>query len=68
MKEVEKRDEEDWALKDVVFIEDVKTVPVGKVLKVCGVTISIAFCPNVRMYLYAGANKRPHPSELILPS
>jgi hypothetical protein len=32
--EVEKKDEEEWALKDVVFIEDVKTIPIGKVLKV----------------------------------
>ena len=39
VKEVqEKKDEEEWPLKDVVFIEDIKTVPVGKVLKVseCG--------------------------------
>lgn len=35
VKEVEKKDEEEWPLKDVVFIEDIKTVPVGKVLKVC---------------------------------
>ena len=35
VKEVlEKRDEEEWPLKDVIFVEDVKTVPVGKVLKV----------------------------------
>lgn len=32
--EPEKKDEEEWPLKDVVFIEDIKTVPVGKVLKV----------------------------------
>jgi len=32
--EVEKKDEEEWPMKDVVFIEDVKTVPIGKVLKV----------------------------------
>jgi len=32
--DVEKKDEEEWPLKDVVFIEDVKTVPIGKVLKV----------------------------------
>jgi len=31
---VEKKDEEEWLMKDVVFIEDVKTVPIGKVLKV----------------------------------
>jgi len=34
-KEIEKqRDEETWPLKDVIFVEDIKTVPVGKVLKV----------------------------------
>ena len=31
---MEKKDEEEWPLKDVVFFEDVKTVPIGKVLKV----------------------------------
>jgi hypothetical protein len=34
IKEFEKKDEENWALKNVVFVEDVKTVPVGKVIKV----------------------------------
>jgi E3 ubiquitin-protein ligase EDD1 len=28
--DVEKKDEEEWPLKDVIFVEDVKTVPVGK--------------------------------------
>lgn len=28
--ETEKKDEEEWQLKDVVFVEDVKSVPVGK--------------------------------------
>ena len=28
--EPERKDEEDWPLKDVVFVEDVKTVPIGK--------------------------------------
>ena len=38
-KEIEKqRDEESWALKNVIFVEDIKTVPVGKVLKVCLLT------------------------------
>ena len=31
----DKKDEEEWCLKDVIFVEDVKTVPLGKVLKVC---------------------------------
>lgn len=38
-----KKDEEEWPLKDVVFIEDVKTVPVGKVLKVDGAYAVIKF-------------------------
>ena len=31
---VEKKDEEDWPLSDVVFVEDVRSVPLGKVIKV----------------------------------
>lgn len=27
--ESDRKDEEDWQLKDVVFVEDVKTVPIG---------------------------------------
>ncbi len=34
MKEIERKDEEEWALKDVVFVEDNKVLPVGKVIKV----------------------------------
>jgi len=34
VKEVEKKDEEEWSLKDVIFTEDIRTVPVGRVLKV----------------------------------
>lgn len=30
--ESERKDEEDWQLKDVVFVEDVKTVPIGMIL------------------------------------
>jgi len=29
--ESERKDEEDWQLKDVVFVEDVKTVPIGMI-------------------------------------
>jgi len=35
----EKEDEELWDLKDVIFIEDVRSVPVGKVVKVCSIII-----------------------------
>ena len=34
VKEIERKDEEEWSLKDVVFVEDSKTLPVGKVIKV----------------------------------
>ena len=34
VKEVEKKDEGEWPLSEVVFVEDVKTVSVGKVLMV----------------------------------
>lgn len=34
---MEKKDEENWPLKNVIFVEDIKTVPIGKVLKVSGV-------------------------------
>jgi len=32
--EMERKDEEEWPMKDVVLVEDVRTVPIGKVLKV----------------------------------
>lgn len=30
--ENEKKDEEDWPLKDVIFVEDVKNFPVGELI------------------------------------
>lgn len=38
-----KKDEEFWNLKDVVFVEDVRSVPVGKVLKVDGQFVAVRF-------------------------
>lgn len=29
--ESDRKDEEDWQLKDVVFVEDVKTAPIGTI-------------------------------------
>nr|XP_006821041.1 PREDICTED: LOW QUALITY PROTEIN: E3 ubiquitin-protein ligase UBR5-like [Saccoglossus kowalevskii] len=44
IKEVnDKSDEENWPLKDVVFVEDVKNAPVGKVLKVDGEYAAVRF-------------------------
>ncbi|XP_011879183.1 PREDICTED: E3 ubiquitin-protein ligase UBR5 isoform X1 [Vollenhovia emeryi] len=39
----DRKDEEDWQLKDVVFVEDVKTVPIGKVIKVDGCYVAVKF-------------------------
>lgn len=41
MKDFEKKDEENWPLKNVIFVEDVKTVPMGKVVKVRRASISV---------------------------
>lgn len=38
-----KKDEEFWNLKDVVFVEDVRSVPVGRVLKVDGQFAAVRF-------------------------
>lgn len=42
----QKKDEEVWLLRDVVFVEDVRSVPIGKVLKVDGAYAAVKF-PNV---------------------
>jgi E3 ubiquitin-protein ligase EDD1 len=39
-------DEEEWVLKDVIFIEDVKNVPIGRVLKVDGAYAAVRFPSN----------------------
>ena len=41
--ELERKDEEDWHLRDVVFVEDVKTLPIGKVIKVDGCYVAVKF-------------------------
>ncbi|XP_053600812.1 E3 ubiquitin-protein ligase UBR5 [Plodia interpunctella] len=38
-----KRDEEEWPLKEVLFLEDVKSVPLGRVLKVDGAYAAVRF-------------------------
>ncbi|KAK7885986.1 hypothetical protein WMY93_025607 [Mugilogobius chulae] len=42
-KEEEKVNEEQWSLREVVFVEDIKNVPVGKVLKVDGAYVAVKF-------------------------
>ena len=39
-------DEEEWKLKDVIFIEDIKNVPFGRVLKVDGAYAAVRFPSN----------------------
>ena len=41
--EVERIDEEEWPLQDVIFVEDSKNIPVGKVLKVDGPYCAVRF-------------------------
>ncbi|XP_078331394.1 E3 ubiquitin-protein ligase UBR5-like isoform X2 [Crassostrea virginica] len=43
LKDLEKKDEENWPLKNVIFVEDVKTVPMGKVVKVDGAYAVVKF-------------------------
>ncbi|XP_014221919.1 E3 ubiquitin-protein ligase hyd isoform X2 [Trichogramma pretiosum] len=41
--DADRKDEEDWHLRDVVFVEDVKTLPIGKVIKVDGAYVMVNF-------------------------
>ena len=41
--EIERVDEEEWPLQDVIFVEDSKNIPVGKVLKVDGPYCAVRF-------------------------
>ncbi|XP_033640318.1 E3 ubiquitin-protein ligase UBR5-like isoform X2 [Asterias rubens] len=43
VREVEKPDIEVWALTDVVFVEDIRSVPIGRVLKVDGAYVAVKF-------------------------
>ena len=57
--EFERIDEEEWPLQDVIFVEDSKNVPVGKVLKVDG-----PYCA-VRFPTSAQERNRQHYIQLI---
>lgn len=39
----QRKDEEEWLLRDVIFVEDVRSVPVGRVLKVDGAYAAVRF-------------------------
>ena len=54
LKEDEKKDEEMWPLKDVVFLEDVKNLPVGKVIKIDGNYVAVKFNSPPKSGLQSG--------------
>nr|XP_018904419.1 PREDICTED: E3 ubiquitin-protein ligase UBR5 isoform X3 [Bemisia tabaci] len=37
----EKKDEEEWSLNDVIFIDDMKTLPIGRVVKIDGIFAAV---------------------------
>lgn len=39
----QRKDEEEWLLRDVIFVEDVRSVPTGRVLKVDGAYAAVRF-------------------------
>jgi len=39
----DRKDEEEWLIRNVIFLEDVKSVPVGRVLKVDGAYAAVRF-------------------------
>ncbi|XP_056647890.1 E3 ubiquitin-protein ligase hyd isoform X1 [Diorhabda sublineata] len=39
----QKKDEEEWLLRDVIFVEDVRSVPTGRVLKIDGAYAAVRF-------------------------
>ncbi|XP_063307262.1 E3 ubiquitin-protein ligase UBR5 isoform X7 [Pelobates fuscus] len=65
-KEEEKVNEEQWSLREVVFVEDVKNVPVGKVLKVDGAYVAVKF-PGTSNNSSSQCNPgcEPDPSSLL---
>lgn len=43
VKDDDKKDEETWPLRDVVFLEDVKNLPIGRVIKIDGAYAAVRF-------------------------
>ncbi|OXB57783.1 hypothetical protein ASZ78_011733 [Callipepla squamata] len=65
-KEEEKVNEEQWSLREVVFVEDVKNVPVGKVLKVDGAYVAVKFPgTSSNANCQSSSNSDPDPSSLL---
>lgn len=42
-----RKDEEEWHLRDVIFVEDMRNIPTGRVLKVDGAYAAVRF-PSVQ--------------------
>ncbi|KAK6633415.1 hypothetical protein RUM44_004018 [Polyplax serrata] len=61
----EKKDEEEWPLKDVIFVEDVKSVPVGRVLKVDGAYAAVKF-PTVKENNFGKESKETDDTTSLL--
>uniref|UniRef100_H3D6Z1 E3 ubiquitin-protein ligase UBR5 n=1 Tax=Tetraodon nigroviridis TaxID=99883 RepID=H3D6Z1_TETNG len=61
-KEEEKVNEEQWPLREVVFVEDVKNVPVGKVLKVDGAYVAVKF-PGTSSSMSSQSSAAPADSD-----
>ncbi|XP_036193817.1 E3 ubiquitin-protein ligase UBR5 isoform X14 [Myotis myotis] len=65
-KEEEKVNEEQWSLREVVFVEDVKNVPVGKVLKVDGAYVAVKFPgTSSNTNCQSGSGSDADPSSLL---
>ncbi|XP_069477553.1 E3 ubiquitin-protein ligase UBR5 isoform X1 [Ambystoma mexicanum] len=64
-KEEEKVNEEQWSLREVVFVEDVKNVPVGKVLKVDGAYVAVKFPGTSSNSNTNSSAADPDPSSLL---
>ena len=52
--EPEKNDEEEWNMKDVIFVEDSRNMPIGRVIKVDG--------QHTVVHFPVGGDKNPPPS------
>ena len=48
--DIERFDEEEWPLRDVIFVEDTRPVPIGEVLAVDGIQVS-SFLVLLKIYI-----------------
>ncbi|CAL8144298.1 unnamed protein product [Orchesella dallaii] len=62
----EKKDEEEWQLKDVIFVEDSKNLPIGKVLKIDGSFAVIKFSQPGAVVTLKDGKEPPTSEEAVL--